>query len=204
MHRYIAAAAVTLVTLPTLTAQAGQPVEAGQAAPSFTLRDATGNEVSLTDYQGKFVVLEWVNFGCPFVRKHYDSGNMQALQKTYTDKGVVWLSICSSAEGKQGYYAGSDLTKHLAKEKAVPTAYLVDSEGTVGRAYGAKTTPHMWVIDPKGVVLFAGGIDDKASTDTDDIATATNYVRATLDAAMTGKPVGVKSAKPYGCSVKYR
>ena len=199
------AGAVTLAALlGTTTAHASPPVEAGQPAPGFTLRDAAGKEVTLADFRGKYVVLEWVNFECPFVRKHYGSGNMQNLQRTYTARGVVWLSICSSAPGTQGYLEAEDLTERIAEEKSVPTAYLVDSDGKVGKAYGAKTTPHMWVIDPKGVVLYAGGIDDKPSTDKDDIAGATNYVRQTLDAAMAGKEVTLKSARPYGCSVKYR
>jgi hypothetical protein len=149
-------------------------------------------------------VLEWINFGCPFVRKHYDSGNMQKLQKEYASKGVVWLAVCSSAPGKQGYYAGEDLTKQLETENFAGTAYLVDAEGTVGKSYGAKTTPHMYVIDPKGTLIYMGGIDDKPSTDKEDIAAATNYVKQALDAAMAGKQVAVKESKPYGCSVKYK
>ena len=176
----------------------------GEAAPTFTLKDVAGKEYSLADLKGKFVVLEWVNYDCPFVGKHYKSGNMQKLQKQYTEKGVTWLSICSSAEGKQGHFEMPDLKERIAKEKAVPTAYLIDESGDVGKKYEAKTTPHMFVINPEGVLLYAGGIDDKATTDTDDIASATNYVRAALDAAMAGQEVKVSASKPYGCSVKYK
>jgi AhpC/TSA family protein len=176
----------------------------GQTAPDFTLADSNGAKHRLSDLKGKVVVLEWVNFECPFVGKHYGSGNMQKLQKAYTGKGVVWLSVNSSAEGKQGYYA-PDKVNALMKEKgASPTAYLIDTDGTVGRAYGAKTTPHMFVVDPKGAVVYAGGIDDTPSTDLADIATAKNFVRAALDEALAGKPVTTASSAPYGCSVKYR
>lgn len=185
-------------------AGAGNPVEVGAAAPAFTLVDAGGTTHSLSDFKGKYVVLEWVNFGCPFVRKHYDSGNMQGLQSTYRERGVVWLSICSSAPGKQGYFEGKELTERIAAEKSRATAYLVDRDGTVGQEYGAKTTPHMFVINPEGTMIYAGGIDDIASTNKEDLKTAVNYVRATLDAAMNGKPVRVTTSRPYGCSVKYR
>jgi len=187
-----------------LSARLAATPRVGEAAPTFALKDVVGKEYSLADLKGKFVVLEWVNFDCPFVRKHYNSGNMQKLQKQYTEKGVTWLSICSSAEGKQGHFEMSDLKARIAKEKAVPTAYLIDESGDVGMKYEAKTTPHMFVINPDGVLLYAGGIDDKATTDTDDIASATNYVRAALDAAMAGQEIKVSASKPYGCSVKYK
>jgi peroxiredoxin len=175
-----------------------------EPAPTFKLKDNKGKEYALADFKGKYVVLEWVNFDCPFVRKHYDSGHMQKLQKTYQDKDVVWLSICSSAEGKQGYFAGKDLDARLKKEKAVPTAYLLDESGKVGNAYGAKTTPHMYIIDTKGILIYAGGIDDKPSTKINDVETAQNYVISVLDAALAGKPIPVKTSTPYGCSVKYK
>lgn len=175
-----------------------------ETAPEFTLLDQNGLKHSLADFRGKYVVLEWVNFGCPFVRKHYDSGNMQNLQKEYTGKGVIWLSVCSSAPGKQGYLESGELKERLTKEKAAPTAYLVDAEGEVGKKYEAKTTPHMFIVDPKGALVYTGGIDDKASTDKDDIASAKNYVRNALDQALAGKPVSVKASRPYGCSVKYK
>src|SRR5438477_12289191 len=175
----------------------------GQPAPDFTEEDTSGASQALSAYKGKFVVLEWVNFECPFVGKHYRSGHMQKLQKEYTARGVVWLSVNSSAPGTQGHYT-SDKVDALIKEKgAAPTAYLLDTGGTLGRAYGAKTTPHMFVIDPRGTLIYAGGIDDTPSTDTADIATAKNYVQAALDEALAGKPVSTPSSQSYGCSVKY-
>jgi hypothetical protein len=175
-----------------------------EPAPAFTLKDAAGKAHSLVDYKGKLVVLEWVNFGCPFVRKHYDSGNMQRLQQMAAGKGAVWLSICSSAPGKQGYYAGTELTGKIGAERSAAAAYLVDEDGTVGKIYEARTTPHMFVIDPSGILIYAGGIDDVASTRQEDISGATNYVQKALDAALAGKPVETKTSKPYGCSVKYK
>lgn len=179
-------------------------INVDEAAPGFALKDAFGKQHSLADFKGKFVVLEWVNFGCPFVRRHYDSGNMQKLQKTAAEKGVVWLSVCSSAPGKQGYYEGKELVDKLASEQSAAAAYLVDAEGTVGRAYEARTTPHMYVINPAGTLIYAGGIDSIPSTNHADNERATNYVQQALDAAMAGKSVEVKTSKPYGCSVKYR
>ncbi len=201
--------ALPLAALGVLLA-APQQLKASDAAtvdtpaPAFTLMDQDGKSHSLSDFKGKVVVLEWVNFGCPFVRKHYDSGNMQKLQKDYTAKGVVWLSVSSSAPGKQGYFEADELKQRLTTEKSVPTAYLIDADGTVGKAYGAKTTPHMYVINKEGVLEYAGAIDDIASTDVDDVAKAKSYVSASLDALMAGKEVPVKSTKPYGCGVKYR
>jgi hypothetical protein len=180
-------------------AQAG----VGKPAPDFTLMDSTGKSHTLSAYRGQHVVLEWVNFGCPFVRKHYDSGNMQRLQKAYTGKGVVWLSINSSAAGKQGHHTPAEINAALARHGAAPTAYLVDAAGTTGHAYGARTTPHMFVVNPAGTIVYAGGIDDRPSTDVADIEGATNYVRAALDEVLAGKAVSVADTKPYGCSVKY-
>lgn len=183
--------------------QAKEP-QTGKAAPDFSLTDTAGQKRSLADYKGKYVVLEWVNHGCPFVKKHYDTGNMQALQKEITDKGVAWLSVCSSAEGKQGHYAPQEWQK-VNQEKAVAaTAVLLDPEGSVGRVYGAKTTPHMFVVDPKGVLIYKGAIDDKPSTEKGDVVRAKNYVRQALEEAMSGKPVSEPSTQPYGCSVKYK
>jgi peroxiredoxin len=182
-------------------AQAGAVV--GQAAPAFTLKDVQGQSHALDALKGKWVVLEWVNYDCPFVQKHYNSGNMQALQKEYTGKGVVWLAVNSSAPGKQGNFTTAEIEAKGKERKIAYSAYLLDTDGTVGRAYDAKTTPHMYVIDPAGKLVYAGGIDDKPSTDLADIKTANNYVRAALDAAMAGKPVAVSSSQPYGCSVKY-
>jgi peroxiredoxin len=197
-------AVAAMLFASTVPLEAGEKAKVDHPAPEFTLEDAEGNSHTLSDYRGKYIVLEWVNFDCPFVRKHYGSGNMPQLQETYTGEGVVWLSVCSSAPGKQGYFEGEDLEERIAEENAVPTAYLLDPEGTVGRAYGAKTTPHMYIIDPDGVLIYAGGIDDIRSTDVDDISEATNYVKTTLDAAMAGEPVPVKTSRPYGCSVKYK
>ncbi|MDF3130194.1 thioredoxin family protein [Kiritimatiellaeota bacterium B1221] len=172
-------------------------------APAFTLTDTNGNEHSLSDFKGKVVVLEWFNHGCPFVKKHYSKGNMQALQKTYTDKGVVWLAIVSSAEGKQGSDTAEGHNK-TAKEKGTnATAILMDTDGTVGKAYGAKTTPHMFVINAEGELVYQGAIDDKRSTNPADIATSKNYVSAALDAVLAGEAVEVTKSTPYGCSVKY-
>jgi peroxiredoxin len=173
-------------------------------APQFTLTDTGGKQHSLSEYKGKYVILEWVNFQCPFVGKHYGSGSMQALQKEMTGRGVVWLSICSSAPGNEGYFEGDELKAKLKEENARPTAYLTDPEGTVGRLYGAKTTPDMYVINPEGTLIYQGGIDNIASTDRDDIARATNYVKEVMSAAWDGKPLPVKVTRSYGCSVKYK
>jgi peroxiredoxin len=196
--------AVCLMLAVSGPLNASESAKVDAPAPPFTLSDQNGSTHSLSDFKGKTVVLEWVNFDCPFVRKHYNSGNMQKLQKEYTAKGVVWLSVCSSAPGKQGYFKGDELKQRLGKEKAAPTAYLIDAEGNVGKAYGARTTPHMFVINKDGVLVYAGAIDDIASTDVDDIGKAKNDVAASLDAVMAGKPVEVKSSKSYGCGVKYR
>lgn len=200
------AAAVMIVSLafmatPTLDAHAAAVV--GKAAPAFSLTDLDGKTVRLSDFKDKFVVLEWVNFDCPFVRKHYGSENMQKLQKAYTGKDVVWITICSSAPGKQGHLTADEAKEITAEKGASPTRFLLDPKGVAGRAYGAKTTPHMYVIDPKGKLLYNGAIDDKPSTKVADVPTSKNYVVAALDAALAGKPVETTTTKPYGCSVKY-
>jgi peroxiredoxin len=178
-------------------------VEVGKPAPNFSLPDTNGKMHSLADLKGKYVVLEWYQPDCPFVGKHYRSGNMQALQKEYTAKGVVWLSIDSSAPGEQGNYPADKLNEFAAKDAAARTALLVDPSGDVGRLYAAKTTPDMYIIDPKGNLVYKGAIDNKRSTDLDDVRIATNYVKTALDAALAGKPVSTTSTQPYGCSVKY-
>lgn len=175
----------------------------GDLAPDFTLSDTHGAERSLAEFKGKFIVLEWFNRDCPFVRKHYGSGNMQALQKKYTDQGIAWLSIISSAPGKQGYFSAEEHNQNAAEFGAHPAAVLMDPEGTVGKTYGAKTTPHMYIIDPRGSVIYQGAIDDIASTNVADIPKAKNFVQAALDEAMAGRPVSTPISKPYGCSVKY-
>lgn len=196
---------VTSVILSTfvLSTSAFAAAVPGKAAPAFEVSDAVNKIHKLADYAGKWVVLEWFNKDCPYVKKHYGSGNMQSLQKTYTSKGVVWLTVISSAEGKQGYQEGSEAKKYAAEQKSNTSAILIDSKGVMGKAYGAKTTPHMFVIDPKGQVVFAGGIDDNDSSDPAVISKSKNFVVAALDSAMAGKKVEVSSAKPYGCAVKY-
>lgn len=186
------------VAAPTFAA-----VKPGDAAPAFTLTDAAGNRHALNDHAGKWVVLEWVNFDCPFVRKQYNSGNMPALQKKWRDEGVIWFSLNSSAKGKQGHFAGEELTARIAAEKSAPTAYLVDTDGRTGKAYGAKTTPHMFVIDPKGKIVYAGAIDDKPTTKLSDVEGARNYVDEALTLARAGKPVKTPATGAYGCAVKY-
>jgi len=178
--------------------------EIGAAAPEFTLPDTHGNQHSLADYRGKWVVLEWLNYGCPFVQKHYRSGNMQRLQSEYGQKGVVWFSLVSSAPGKQGYYEPGEMNAMNEEFGNAAAAVLLDPSGAVGRAYGAKTTPHMYVIDPDGVLLYNGAIDDKPSTRLSDIEGARNYLVQALSEAMAGQPVSVPTSRPYGCSVKYQ
>ena len=178
-------------------------VEPGEAAPEFTLTDSKGTSHKLSDFRGKLVVLEWLNHECPFVKKHYSGGDMQKLQKEYTAKGVVWLSIISSAPGKQGHRTGPQAEADTKDKDAAPTAVLLDPAGEVGQRYEAKTTPHMFVIDKEGKVIYAGAIDSIKSTNSADIAKAENHVRQALDAALAGKPVPTPKTTPYGCSVKY-
>ncbi|MFB6097759.1 MAG: redoxin domain-containing protein [Salinibacter sp.] len=198
------------VGTPPATAQTTQ-AKIGKPAPDFTLKAADGEKYTLSDFRGKYVVLEWLNFGCPYVGQHYGSGHMQQLQKTYTKKDVVWLSIVSSAKGKQGYYPPKEMLKQKKKHNGHMTAILLDPSGKVGHMYGARTTPHMYVISPKGTLLYKGGIDDWATADTgtpvpsEEYITqkATNYVERSLGQAMNGKEVSPKTAPPYGCAVKY-
>ncbi len=177
--------------------------EVGQPAPEFTLTDSTGTSHKLSDFKGKTVVLEWLNHGCPFVQKHYVEGNMQKLQKEYTGEGVVWLSIVSSAPGKQGHMAAEDANKTKEEKGSAATAVLLDEDGKVGQLYAAKVTPELFIINPEGTLVYAGGIDDKKSTDPADIATSTNYVAQALDELLAGKPVSMAKTAAYGCSVKY-
>ena len=177
--------------------------QVGQPAPEFTLTDSNGTSHKLSDFKGKFVVLEWLNHGCPFVQKHYDGGNMQGLQKEYTGKDVVWLSIVSSAPGKQGHMSAEETNKTKEEKGSAATAILIDEDGTVGKLYDAKVTPELYVVNPEGVLVYAGAIDDRKSTDAADVAGAKNYVKQALDEAMAGKPVSEPSTPAYGCSVKY-
>lgn len=178
-------------------------VENHKPAPEFTLKDTNGSDVSLSQFKGSYVVLEWLNYDCPFVKKHYSGGNMQNLQKTYTGKGVAWLSILSSAPGKEGYYPPEEINKMNQEKSGAPTAILLDPAGEAGKLYAAQTTPHMFVINPDGVLIYQGAIDDIKSVDPDDAAKAENYVSAALNEAMAGKAVTTPSTKSYGCSVKY-
>ena len=175
----------------------------GHRAPDFNLPDTAGKPVKLTDFRGKFVVLEWTNPGCPFVQKHYNSGNMQSLQKTWGAKDVVWLTISSTNPESSDYKKPDQLAAQWKSMGSTQRALLMDDNGAVGHLYDAKTTPHMYVIDPKGALVFAGGIDDKRSTNQADIKTAKNYVSAALNEALDGKPVSTATAMPYGCTIKY-
>ena len=190
-------------TAPAAAPAAATTAEIGKPAPAFTAMDADGTSRSLSEFAGKVVVLEWTNKDCPFVKKHYGSNNMQALQKEITGKGVVWLTVLSSAPGKQGHLDGAAAKAHVASVGAAPSAFLLDPTGAIGRSYGAKTTPHMYVIDAKGTLVYAGGIDDKPSANPEDVKTAKNHVRAAVDEVLAGKAVTVASSQPYGCAVKY-
>ena len=195
--------AIALALAAALPAAVFANAPAGQPAPSFTVTDLTGKPVKLEDFKGKTVVLEWHNFGCPFVQKHYRSGNMQALQKKYGND-VVWLAVNSTNKSASDYTEPAKLTMQLKDFGAAPANYLMDEPGAMGKAYGAKTTPHMYIIDPTGKVVYNGAIDDKRSTNPEDVKTAKNYVVAALDELKAGKPVSVASTAPYGCTVKYR
>jgi len=179
-------------------------VKIGDPAPNFTGVDSNGKQQSLSAYKGKFVVLEWHNQGCPYTRKHYESGNMQRLQKEWTGKGVTWLTVISSAPGTQGFVTPSQENEYLQKMNAAPTAVIMDPGGSLGHLYGAKTTPQMFIIDPGGTLIYNGAIDDHPTSDQGDIASSKNYVSAALSEAMNGKPVTEAATRPYGCSVKYK
>ena len=198
----IAAAALMLASCGSeAPALAAPPI--GSQAPDFRLADANGKAVSLGQFKGKTVVLEWNNPGCPYVKKHYGSGNMQKTQAAARKDGVVWLSINSGAPGNQGHMNGAEAKAFVAAQRAQPAAYLLDPQGIVGKRYGAVTTPHMYIIDKAGKLVYAGGIDDKPTADKDDIAGARNHVLAALGEMKAGKAVSVSTSRPYGCSVKY-
>jgi peroxiredoxin len=195
---------LTLVTALVFAGTAhAQPV-IGQPAPELTATDTKGVSHSLSDFRGKTVVLEWTNHDCPYVKKHYDTGNMQALQREATAEGVVWLTIISSAPGKQGYVTPEEADALTAERDAAPTAVLFDPEGTAGKAYGARTTPHMFIIDPEGTLVYMGGIDDRPTASREDVEGARNYVREALTALGSGQDVPQSTSRPYGCSIKYK
>ena len=178
-------------------------VEVGEQAPDFTLSDINQKPHSLSDSKGKYMVLELTNPDCPFVKKHYDSGNMQSLQKEYTAKGVEWFTVASSAPGKQGHYGAEEWQGIATKRGDASSAILLDADGTAGKAYGAKTTPHLFIVNPEGSLIYQGAIDDKPSVEPADVKTAKNHVKAALDEAMSGQAVTTASTDSYGCSVKY-
>jgi peroxiredoxin len=175
----------------------------GEAAPAFSVHDTRGQVRTLADFKGKYVVLEWTNPGCPYVQKHYRSGNLQKLQKTWTEKGVVWLTIHTTPAGRQNPEAAEQWNERATREGAAATALLLDPDGRMGRAFGAKTTPHMFVINPEGTLVYQGALDDKRGTDVEEVATARNLVSAALEEALAGKPVSTPQTPPYGCGVKY-
>lgn len=204
MRYFIFSLILALIVLNHLTMKASEvAASVDNKAPNFSLMDYNDKIVSLSDFKGKYVVLEWINFDCPFVKKHYESNNMQTIQKTYTDLDVVWLSICSSAPGKQGNFSKAEIKKKIKENNAKMTYYLIDEDGKVGKMYGAKTTPHIFVINPEQIMIYAGGIDDITSSNKDDIEKANNYVVEVLTASMNNQPIKNKTSKPYGCSVKY-
>ncbi|MCX7909629.1 MAG: thioredoxin family protein [Ignavibacteria bacterium] len=192
-----------LLLFLTFSLALSQDAKIDQKAPEFTLQDVNGMDVLLSDYKGKIIVLEWINFDCPFVKKHYNSSNIPKMQEEYTKKGVIWMSICSSAPGKQGYFSPGEIRKRIKEHNAKMTFYLIDSDGKVGKTYGAKTTPHFFIIDKDFNLVYSGAIDDKPTSDIDDIPTAKNYVRLVLDSLLKGSKPSIKTTKPYGCSVKY-
>ncbi len=195
--------AAPLIAGVLMTATAHAAPEVGKPAPDFSAVDSNGKTVKLSGFRGKIVVLEWTNDGCPYVKKHYGSGNMQNLQKDASAKGAVWLTIISSAPGKQGYVDGAAANELTKSRGASPAAVLLDPEGAIGHLYDARTTPHMFIVNEDGTLVYMGGIDDKPTSNPDDIQSAKNYVRVALDEVMEGKPVAEAVTRPYGCSVKY-
>src|SRR6266576_1159913 len=196
--------AFAFFSLAAAVLYAAESPAVGSAAPDFSVPDVNGETHSLSQYKGKYVVLEWFNPECPFVKKHYGSGNMQKLQGEYTGKGVVWLTVDSSAPGAEGNLSPEQAQKVMKDWKTKQTALLLDPEGKAGRAYGAKNTPNMVIINPEGKIAYEGAIDSKATPNPADIPSSTNYVKAALDQSLTGKPVSNPKTKPYGCSVKYK
>ncbi|HKA63371.1 MAG TPA: thioredoxin family protein [Methylomirabilota bacterium] len=190
-------------TLDRRPSWAAVAAKVGEPAPAFTTASTAGSPVSLGSYQGKVVVLEWTNHECPYVRKHYETGNMQALQRETTGQGIVWLTIISSAKGEQGYVTPTQADELTTSRKAAPTLVLLDEKGVVGRMYGATNTPHMYVVDKTGLLVYAGAIDDRPTTRKADVQGASNYVKAALDSVAAGQPVKTPVTRAYGCTVKY-
>jgi len=195
-------AGASSVLLPPRSAWAA-PAKVGEPAPGFTVNATNGSPVGLSSYKGKIVVLEWTNHDCPYVRKHYETGNMQSLQRDATAQGVVWLTVISSSEGTQGYVTPPQADELTTSRKAAPTAVLLDTKGTAGKLYGATNTPHMYVVDKGGVLVYAGAIDDRPTSRRADVQGANNYVKAALDAVAAGQPVKTPVTRAYGCTVKY-
>lgn len=193
----VTAAMILFSTTSSLAAKVGE------AAPAFNGPTAEGKTIDLADFKGKYVVLEWHNQDCPYVKAQYKSKNMQKFQKEWTGKGVTWITVNSSAQGKQGYFDAKGVLKNIKDTGAAPTFALLDTNGKIGRAYDAKTTPHMYVIDPQGKLIYEGAMDDHASNDATDVGGKINYVSAALTEAMAGKPVSMQTTRPYGCGVKY-
>lgn len=192
-----------LLLVFSVTANQLFALDIGDTAPAFTLTDSNGKTHNLADFKGKYVVLEWVNYDCPFVVKQYKPGKMQQLQKEFTEKGVVWLSINSSAPGRQGHFSNDEINQRMQKNGAAPTAYLIDESGKVGKKYAAKVTPHMFIIDPQQNLAFEGGIDNIHSVSPNDVKKAKNYVETALNEALAGKKISEPFSEIYGCSVKY-
>jgi thioredoxin-related protein len=200
MRRVFSTIGVALLVIVSARAYA---LKVGDAAPDFTGTDSNGKKISLTEFKNKYVVLEWSNPNCPFTRKHYESGNMQSLQKEWTAKGVIWLVILSAAPGQEDYVTAGEENERLARAHAAPTAVILDPTGKIGHEYEAKTTPHMFVIDPSGKLIYEGAIDDHPTTDVGDVKISKNYVSEALTQAMAGGAVTTSYTRPYGCSVKY-
>jgi hypothetical protein len=200
----VALAATALLSLDRAAAVGAAALKPGAPAPAFTAPAISGGMVNPGQYAGKIVILEWTNDGCPFVQKHYDSGNMQGLQRRYTQEGAIWLTIASSAPGEEGYVTPAAAKADLVRWRAAPTDYLLDPEGVVGHLYDARATPHMVVIDRGGRIAYMGAIDDTPSTRLADVKTAKNYLVAALDEIAAGKPVTVAATRAYGCSIKYK
>jgi AhpC/TSA family len=203
-RRHILLTAVAASTSLLVAAHAYAAAVVGQKAPEFSAKDTAGKTVSLADFKGKTVVLEWVNPGCPYVRKHYGAGNMQATQKDAASKGVVWLAVNSTETSHGDYLSPAQLQTWMGEQKAFAAHTLMDESGSIGQQYAARTTPHMYIINPQGNLVYAGGIDSIASANPADIKTATNYVKQGVAELQSGKPISMAQTRPYGCSVKYK